>query len=425
MTLREEFLHHVWLYQKFDNTALLDKEGNIVQVIKTGTLNKNAGPDFENARIIIEGIEWAGSVEVHIKSSDWNKHNHQSDFAYEKVILHVVWENDLNIKRKDGSLVPTIELKNSIDKEFLRKFKSLIDSDKDILCKAQFAEIDDITKYNMLEKALANRLEQKAQLLYVDLENVNNDFEELAYRAFMRNMGFKLNSDIFYRLSQNLPFKILQKHRHDVFQLEALLFGQAGFLKENSSEYGLKLLKEYDFLAQKYDLNQAYISKSEWKFLRTRPGNFPTVRLAQVASILNNTNGLFDLFVLNLDAENISKTLRNAPSAYWQAHYDFDKPYSSFVTGMGKSSADLIILNTAVVLLSLYSQKTDNYLYFENAISLLENIKPEVNNITKKWENLGLSPKNAFDSQALIQQYNHMCLAKKCISCAVGVAITR
>lgn len=421
----EDFIHYTWQYQQFDKNSLKTIDGQFLSVIKPGYRNNNSGPDFENARITIGELEWAGKVEIHIKSSDWNRHQHQSDAAYENVVLHVVWEHDTEVFRSDTTTIPTLEIKDLVFKDTLQKYENLLKNTTEIPCQHHLSEVGDLAKISMIEKALAHRLQQKSEGLKVILEATNADFEELAYRVFARNMGFKLNSEAFLRLAEVLPFKVIQKHRGNLLQIEALMFGQAGFLDEPNNEYSEKLAKEYHFLAQKYGLLTQKMERREWRFLRTRLGNFPTVRISQLAAVLNQNNGLFALFLEDASKENIEKALEVLPSEYWRTHYDFGKKSDKELHGIGKSSVDNLLINTSVQLLAFYSEKTDNYSYFEKAIRILETLKPEQNFITKIWQNLGFKCVSAFDSQALIEQFNYFCTHKRCTQCAIGVEILK
>jgi hypothetical protein len=421
----EDFIHYIWQYQQFEKSNLRTTEGQRLEVLKTGNRNVNSGPDFENARFSIDDIEWIGKVEIHIKSSDWNRHQHHLDPAYENVVLHVVWKHDTEVLRSDNTTIPTLEVKNLVFQNTLLKYENLIKNTEAIPCQFHLTEVSDLAKISMIEKALAHRLQQKSEGLDELLKATNTDYEELAYRVFARNMGFKLNSDVFLRLAEVLPFKIIQKHRGNLIQIEALFFGQAGFLDEAKDEYSNLLAKEYSFLAQKYGLTNTKLERSQWRFLRTRLGNFPTVRLSQMAAVLNQPQGLFSLFLEDSSKENIEKVLRVLPSDYWQKHYDFGKKSETPLRGIGKSSIENLLINTSVQLLAFYSEKTDNYAYFEKAIKILEDIKAEQNFITKIWQNLGFSCASAFDSQALIEQYNFFCCYKKCTQCAIGVEILR
>ena len=421
----EDFIHYTWQYQQFDKNNLKTTNQQPLTVIKTGYRNFNSGPDFENARINIEGIEWAGKVEIHIKSSDWNRHQHQFDKAYDNVVLHVVWEHDMEVLRTDMTPIPTLEIKDLVYADTLQKYENLIKNAAEIPCKYQLPEVSELSKISMLEKALAHRLQQKSAGLNTLAKAVYSDFEELAYRVFARNMGFKLNSEAFLRLAESLPLKIIQKHKGNLFQIEALMLGQAGFLENPQDEYSENLATEYEFLAQKYNLTSLKMQRLEWRFLRTRLGNFPTVRISQFAAILNQNQGLFALFLEDANKENIEKALQVLPSTYWQKHYDIAKVSETKLNGIGKSSIENLLINTSVQLLAFYADVTDNHSYFEKAIGILENIKPEKNFITKIWEDLGFKCTSAFDSQALIEQYNFFCGAKKCTQCPIGVEILK
>lgn len=421
----EDFIHYTWQYLQFDKNNLKTTNEQPLTVIKTGFRNSNSGPDFENARVNIGGIEWAGKVEMHIKSSDWNRHQHQHDKAYDNVVLHVVWEHDMEVFRADNTPIPTLVIKDLVYADTLQKYENLIKNAAEIPCKHHLTEVSDLSKISMLEKALAHRLQQKSAGLKTLLAAVNGDFEELAYRVFARNMGFKLNSEAFLRLAESLSLKIIQKHNGNLSQIEALLLGQAGFLDNPQDEYSQNLVNEYAYLAQKYSLTSQKMQRLEWRFLRTRLGNFPTVRISQFAAILNQNQGLFSLFLEDANKENIEKAFQVLPSEYWQKHYDMAKLSETKLNGIGKTSIENLLINTSVQLLAFYADVTDNHSYFEKAIGILENIKPEKNFITKIWEDLGFKCASAFDSQALIEQYNFFCAAKKCTQCAIGVEILK
>lgn len=421
----EDFIHYTWQYQQFDKNNLKTTNEQPLTVLKTGLRNFNSGPDFENARVNIGGIEWAGKVEMHIKSSDWNRHQHQHDKAYDNVVLHVVWEHDMEVFRADNTPIPTLVIGDLVYADTLQKYENLIKNATEIPCKHHLTEVSDLSKISMLEKALAHRLQQKSAGLKNLLTAVNGDFEELAYRVFARNMGFKLNSEAFLRLAESLPLKIIQKHRGNLAQIEALLLGQAGFLDNPQDEYSESLASEYKYLSQKYSLSSQKMQNLEWRFLRTRLGNFPTIRISQFAAILNQNQGLFSLFLEDANKENIEKALQVLPSEYWQKHYDIAKASETKLNGIGRTSVENLLINTSVQLLAFYADVIDNHSYFEKATGILENIKPEKNFITKIWENLGFNCASAFDSQALIEQYNFFCAAKKCTQCAIGVEILK
>jgi hypothetical protein len=422
--MNEAFLHYLWQFQQFDKSNLQTVSGERISVLKTGILNTDAGPDFTNSRLQINEIEWVGNVEIHIKSSDWQLHKHQHNEAYNNVILHVVWENDQPITRQDGSLIPTLELKSITDISLLSKYQYLIDNQAIIPCKEQFSEVSDLSKFAILDKVLAKRLQQKAEIVEQIFEQNKGDWEETAYQLLARNFGFKLNSETFLRLAQNLPLKVLQKHRNNLTQIEAMLFGQAG-LVDKVDEYSEKLSQEYDFFAAKFSLKTTQLGSHEWKFLRTRPANFPTIRIAQLARLITQQQSFFSLFTQTSSIEDLRNSLKIEQSTYWQEHYNFGKTASKNLVGLGKDSINNILINTVIPLLACYSEKTDNQDLMTRCVSFLEALPAEENHITEMWEGLGLTIKSAFDSQASIELYNNFCTQKRCLQCNVGIEILK
>ncbi len=422
--MNEAFLHYLWQFQQFDKSNLQTISGEKIYVLKTGILNTDAGPDFTNARLQINEIEWVGNVEIHIKSSDWQLHKHQNNEAYNNVILHVVWENDDAITRQDGSLIPTLELKSITDIQLIDKYQHLIDNQSIIPCKEQFLEVSDLSKFAILDKVLAKRLQQKAQIVEQLFEQNNGDWEETAYQLLARNFGFKLNSETFLRLAQNLPLKVLQKHRDNITQIEAMLFGQADLI-DRVDEYSEKLSQEYDFFSAKFSLKTHQLSSHEWKFLRTRPANFPTIRIAQLAKLITQQQSFFSLFTQTNSIEDLRNALKIEQSVYWQEHYSFGKTANKKLVGLGKDSINNILINTVIPLLVCYSKKTDNQEFMTRCVSFLEALPAEKNHITEMWEGLGLTIKSAFDSQASIELYNNFCTQKRCLQCNVGIEILK
>lgn len=414
----EELLHYVWQYQLFDTANLLTDEGQPLKILKTGTPHSDSGPDFENARIVIGGMTWAGKVEIHILSSDWKRHGHHRDPAYDGVILHVVWKNDQPVYRGDGTPLPALSLHNRISYTLQEKYNNLRNNQKRIPCEGLFRNIPSISKVSMIEKALAYRLQRKAAEVLQIYESAHQDLEETAYQLLMKNFGFHLNSEPFLRLARILPHKLLARYKGNTEQMEALLFGLAGFLENPVDDYARKLFREYRFLARKHELSGNALRRSDWKFLRTRPHNFPTVRLAQVTAILNRNGSFFDACIEN------KLNLESGVSAYWQKHYDLGKPGRKF-TGPGKESVAGLRINTLVPLLSAYYQLTGNHDYFNRALRLLEDTPPERNFITRLWDSLRLPGRSAFDSQGLIEQYNELCTKRECLKCPVGAGILR
>lgn len=422
--MNEAFLHYLWQFQQFNKSNLQTTAGEKMSVLKTGILNTNAGPDFSHARLQINDIEWVGNVEIHIKSSDWKLHKHQNDEAYNNVIMHIVWENDQLIMRQDGSTIPTLELKLIADLNLLNKYQNLIDNQSIIPCEEHFLQVSNLSKIGILDKVLAKRLQQKAQIVEQIFEQNKGDWEETAFQLLARNFGFKLNSETFLRLAQNLPLKVLQKHRNNLTHIEAMLFGQAGLI-DKVDEYAEKLSQEYEFFAAKFSLKATQLNSHEWKFLRTRPANFPTIRIAQLAKLITQQQSFFSLFTQTNVIEDLRNALKIEQSVYWQEHYSFGKIANKKLVGLGKDSINNILINTVIPLLACYSEKTDNQELMNRCISFLEDLPAEKNHITEMWEGLGLEIKTAFDSQASIELYNNFCTQKRCLQCNVGIEILR
>lgn len=423
--MNESFLHYLWQFQYFDKRSLLTTAGEEVNIVHTGNHNTDSGPDFSSARIKIGAMEWNGSVEIHIRSSEWLAHHHQHDRAYENVILHVVWSHDKAIVRNDGTEISTLELKDRVDPELLQRYTKLVSSGLSIPCKSSFHTVPEIVRMNAMEKALVQRLETKSESVRQLLHENNDDWEETAYQVLARNFGFKINSDPFLRLAQSTPYKIIRKHADQLYQVEALLFGQAGMLVAKSKdEYITQLYTEYEFLKHKYDLQQS-INLSEWKFLRLRPANFPTLRIAQFAKLLASTSGIFSKLISVTNFKELANLFSLQPSDYWTTHYRFGKQASTSVSPLGETSFHNLIINSVVPLLAAYGKIRDEDQYLERAMEMLQHIPPEQNRITKIWSELGQSPKSSFDSQALIELYNNFCSKRHCLNCAIGSSLLK
>lgn len=423
--MQESFIHFLWKFQYFDKYHLTTVHAEPIQVLHPGNPNTDAGPDFNHARIMVDGIEWAGNVEIHIKSSDWIAHEHHTNKAYDNVVLHVVWQADRDIYRNDGTLIPTLELANKANLNLLNRYKFLLESQDSIPCASQFNAVGDIYKMQALDKALMQRLQQKAAFVKELLLFNQNDWEATTYQLLARNLGFKINSEPFLALAKALPLKLLQKHSHDLLQMEALLFGQAGFLEgEYEDAYRQSLQKEYAFLCHKYGLSSARLPLHMWKFLRLRPANFPTLRIAHLAALLQKHKNIFTHFIHSKSLKDITALFTITPSLYWQTHYIFDKSTKATVQ-MGKTNQENILINTVVPLLVCYAKEKGNHMFLEKAIEYLENLPAEDNQITRLWQQQNLVVKTAFDSQASIELYNHFCTQKRCLTCPVGVSLLR
>ncbi|KPM46905.1 DUF2851 family protein [Jiulongibacter sediminis] len=424
--MKEELLHHIWQFQKFRKQSVKTTNGEDLLLLNKGFINSDSGPDFSNARIRIKDIEWAGHVEIHVKSSDWKRHKHGADKAYDNVILHVVWEYDEPIFARDGKEIPCLELKDITPEEVFKNYQSLINSADRIPCERQFNDVSELVKLTMFDKALMQRLQRKASIIHQRLEENKGDWEEAVYQTLLTNFGFKLNNEAFLSLAQNLPFRLLRKYQSSIFQLEALLFGVAGFLEEAQGKYGEKLKAEYNFLKAKHGLEQNQMLVVQWKFMRTRPGNFPTVRLVQIAGILVKQKSFFDVFTSSSSTfEDLLEFFKTEPSEYWQTHYHFEKTLNSKTQGIGKNSVENLIVNSVVPVKIAFAHYSDRAELTDQAIQLLEAIPAENNRITRFWKGLGLTVDKMSDSQGSIELYNEFCLKKKCLNCGIGVELLK
>jgi hypothetical protein len=422
--MQERLLHFIWQFQYFNKQGLGTIGLEQVNIVHPGYANRNAGPDFLNAKIEIDGILWSGNVEIHVNSSDWEAHNHHLDEAYNNVMFHVVWENDKNIFRKDGTSIPTLELKHKTRPSLLKKYNDLINNPDKTPCGNSFREVKEISVMSMIDRAFMQRVEHKTEWIHQILDDKKGDWEEIAYQALAKNMGFKINSEAFLLLAKSLPYKILGKHNDQPLQIEALLFGQAGFLDELFDDHYYKVLqKEYEFLSHKYSLRDKKLSRFQWKFMRMRPANFPTIRLAQLAALLMKNNNLFGLMRDFANKKHLETALMAVQSGYWQEHYDFGKTAKRINHGITKEGAANIMINTAAPLLIAYGKATDNQHFVDKAIDLLSEIPAENNHIMTMWKDMGVNIKNAFDSQGLLELFNDFCSKKRCIHCNIGMQL--
>lgn len=424
--MSESFLHYLWQFQYFNKSNLQTTQGEPIHIFSTGSKNSNAGPDFFNARVKIGDMEWVGSVEIHIEASGWFEHKHNLDSAYENVILHVVWKDDKPVEHSDKSTLPTLELKDKVDEKLLWSYKKLINNPERIHCASSLASVNTITKFSMLDKALLQRLKSKSDLVNEMQQHNTNDWEETCYQLLCKNFGFNVNAEPFLQLARTLPYKILMKHADKVLQLEAFLFGQAGFLDESNDDIYYQLLKrEYSLLSQKYQLTERKLNKSQWKFLRLRPANFPTIRLAQLAMLIHNQKNIFSKIIEKKTLKELKDIFNVRQSEYWLRHFQFFKPSKEGAATLGESSIDNIIINTVVPVLAAYSHAKDEPLFIDRAIEILQNLPTENNAITREWASVGWRSATAFDSQALIELYNNFCLRRKCLECAIGSTLIK
>jgi hypothetical protein len=414
----EAFLHYVWKYKYFNNSKTLTAEGNSIQIIDQGTYNKDAGPDFFNAKVKIDETIWAGNIEIHIHSSDWYKHNHHTDKAYDNVILQVVIDHNENIYRTNGSHIPTLEI--SFNTELLNNYQNLLNSEQWIPCQNEISEISHFTRVFWIDKLGIERLESKYNQINETLAKNKNDWETTFYQKLARNFGFKTNAIPFEMLASSLPIESLSKNKDNLFQLEALFFGQAGFLEEQltDNDYFIKLKNEYDYLRKRFNLTP--LENHLWKFSKLRPSNFPTIRIAQFAKLIHKSSRLFSKILEKQELKEIYELFDIELEGFWLTHYTFQKESKKQNKKLGKQAVITVIINTIVPFLFIFGERKDKDEYKDKAIKYLNELPPENNNITKKWKNLGIKPENAYQTQALIHLKNHYCDQKKCLECDIG-----
>ncbi|OFY85437.1 MAG: hypothetical protein A3F72_21715 [Bacteroidetes bacterium RIFCSPLOWO2_12_FULL_35_15] len=417
--MSEEFLHYIWKFRLFDQLVLQTTAGEPVEIVKVGEHNFDSGPDFFNAKIKVGKTLWAGNVEVHINSSDWKKHFHQKDKAYDNIVLHVVHKADEQVFRESGEAFPTIEIKNRIDNKIYQNYLNFKSSSDWIPCEKQINKVPDLIINNTLDRLLLERLERKSTSITESLKLNKNNWEETFYQHFARNFGFKINAEPFELLAKSLPSIVLSKHKNSLLQIEGLLFGQAGLLDQHyEDKYMQQLQNEYVFLKQKFKLQS--IDSHLWKYLRLRPVNFPTIRIAQFANLIFNSSYLFSKIIETENYEKLKKMMNVDVSEYWRTHYVIDKISTLKTKQLGDEAMNNIIINTIVPFLFVYGKHKGEEKYIERALQFLEQIKGERNSIIKKWEGLNLPVKNSYSTQALLQLKNEYCSKKKCLSCSIG-----
>lgn len=416
--MQETLLHYIWQFRQFQTFHLSTRCGQLLEVIKTGGYNTDAGPDFENARLRIGEAEWAGQVEIHIKSSDWDKHKHQNDATYNNVILHVVWEDDKPIRNQLGETIPTLELKPLVDEDLLNRYTYLMNNQQWIPCESFIGETEPFHLQQFLERLLIERLEQKSKEIQSVLYSNKNDWEETFYQFFCKSLGLKVNADPMFQLATLLPQKILVKHRSNVFQLESLLFGIAGFLNEPKDNYSKQLSKEFRFLKHKYQLTE--MQECQWRFLRLRPASFPTIRLAQLANLIHQNTNLFSKILEIESVQELTHLLQVQVGGYWETHYQLGAKSISRKKSFGKGLIQNVIINTIVPFLFVYAKEKGKPDIQDKALRFLTHIPAEQNTIIKHYRGLSVEVKNAGQSQSILQLKKHYCDAKKCLNCSIA-----
>jgi hypothetical protein len=422
--MREDFLHYVWQHQYFDKADLRTASGEEIQVLRPGHRNADAGPDFLNARLRLGEVEWNGAVEIHLRASDWARHSHQTDPKYDQVILHVVGRHDAEVARTNGSLIPALALQPRLQSELLARYEALVEAPAaaPLPCAPLLGRVPEITKTMMAERALLERVERKADAIVALHQHLGQDWEATTYHALMTAFGFQKNSEPLARLAKAVPLAVLRRHRHNQRQVEALLFGQAGFLAENdetvADNYIQDLRQEHEFLQHKYQLGAAALLAHEWNYLRLRPANFPPVRLGQLVGLLHARPALFDALLTAQSVAALREFFRAPVPAYWRTHFRPGRPGK--VPALGQSSTDLLITNVVVPLRVAYAHHVGQPALVESSVSLLSELPAEHNQYTDLYAALGFAHRSAADSQGLLALRSGYCTPRRCLHCAIG-----
>jgi hypothetical protein len=421
--MQEEFLHYLWVNKKLPFTQLKTHLNEKLEINHFGQYLQNSGPDIFNAQISINQQKWAGNIEIHIKSSDWYLHNHEKDANYDNVILHVVWENDTPIFRKDNSEIPTLELKKYVSLSEINKYKSLITSKSWINCENQIGKIDNFIWENWLESLFLNRLERKSEIIDNRLVETNTNWEAIFFEMLSKNFGLNTNGECFMQVAKSIPFSIVRKESFNIENLEALFFGKLNLLNETiEDEYHTKLASHWNYLKTKYNLESEFGLYPQ--FFKLRPDNFPTIRLSQLAGLLCNNHNLFSQLIQANSYSQIKQLLISETSEYWKSHYNFSKTSKSKSKGLTNQFIDLILINTVIPIKFCYA-KHQGKLNIEELICLLEEMLPEKNSILQKFSDFNIKTNNAFQSQSLLELKNEYCNKNKCLNCAVGLQLLK
>ncbi len=418
----EELLHYAWKHKIYPLGALYTSDGKPVEIIDAGLQNTHAGPDFFNAKIKIDGTVWVGNVEIHRRSSDWNRHGHHQDPAYESVVLHVASDIDTEVYDLKGRSIPQLCLPYPARLE--ERYEELRQAEHYPPCYSFIPSLSKLSVHGWMASLLYERMEQKSRQVMERVEFCNKNWEDAFVVTLARNFGFGLNGDVFERWGKSIPLRALDKHRDNLFQIEALFFGQAGLLEEEiADDYYQQLQKEYLYLAHKFSLQR--MEAATWRFLRTRPGNFPHVRIAQLAWMFYKENALLSRLLEAPDADAVRKILSARTSEYWETHYMFGEPSARRTKSLSASTQDLLIINTVCPFLFAYGRHRADETMPQRALAFLETLKPENNYIVRQWLQCGLEVENAGDSQALIQLKKMYCDARKCLYCRIGYEYLR
>jgi hypothetical protein len=417
--MKENLLHFIWKLQLFSSNNLFCTNGNLIKVVSAGIQNENAGPDFLNAKVFINEQLWVGNIEIHLNSSDWYAHHHEVDTSYDSVILHVVWEHNVEVFRANNTPITTLALKNFIATDVLNNYQQLFNkNEKWINCENLLTSVNEFKLSHWFERLYVERLEQKSIQIKALQKSTNNNWEEILFKLLAKNFGLKINADAFFNMVNTFDFSIVRKVFGNQLQLEALFFGQAGLLsKSYESAYYNSLKKEYVYLQAKFNI--VPILNSQVHFFRLRPQNFPTIRLSQFAMLYYLNQQLFSKIIVIKNVEEFYKLFALSTSIFWETHFTFETTSKKNTKKLTKPFIDLLLINTIIPIQFMYFKsigKDD----FSDLLTIMEQLKPEKNTIISKFDNLGIKAHNAFETQSLLQLKNEYCSLKRCLNCEVG-----
>ncbi len=423
--MKEDFLHFVWKEQLFNTSGIKTEEGYPIQIIEKGHYNHHAGPDFFNCQIAIDNIKWAGNIEIHIKSSDWYRHKHHEDAAYDNVILHVVLEHDMNIHRKDRSIIPTITLKNRFYQESLSRYQRFFLSNSMVYpCRPYIEKVDQIIIKNMLSSCLKERLESKNKIILEQLTQTKNNWDESFYHILAKSFGFKVNAVPLQLLAETIPLSIIDRESNELLKVEALLFGVGGLLETITEEpYVVRLKREFAHQQNKYKLQSLH--PAIWKFGKLRPSNFPTIRIAQFAMLLYKQKRIFKRCINTSTLENLQSIFTTEASEFWTTHFHFEKPSTNSPKLLGIESINNIIINTVIPFCYAYGKYIGSVMLEEKSVEWLNQINAEKNKYTGIWEQSNYKFLNAAETQGLLELNNSYCAKNKCVHCKIGSTVMK
>jgi hypothetical protein len=419
--MKEDLLHFVWKHRLYDSTNLRTTDGEPIQVVQAGTYNTDAGADFTNARIRIGEVLLAGNVEIHVAEKDWYTHRHDTDRAYNNVILHVVYEDNTDpTLSQSGADIPVLRLKDHISAELLLRYELLKASKDKIPCEPMIGRLPEgFSLVSYYDRLVIERLQSKVSVVEGMLAGSTNDWDQVAFQMVAMYFGGSVNKEAFGRLASSLPLSVVHKHRKEPAQIEALLFGQAGLLDADyDDDYPRMLKREYAYLRKLHTLSP--MEAQSWKFFRVRPVSFPTVKIAQLAAWLIGEPHPFRGIVDCKSLTELRAFFEIEINEYWHTHFQFDKPVKQAKTSLGNMLTDILLINAVVPLLFSYGRHKDDEGICQRTLDLLTEIPAEDNTVTRMWESLGINGRTAADSQAMLQLYNQYCLNKRCLSCQIG-----